>query len=41
MDLRHFKNSELAKKFQTYRGRVVLRVDVVKDDSGSYAVLTE
>ena len=28
-------------KFQKYRGRVVLRGDIVKDDSGSYAVLTE
>ena len=26
---------------QKYRGRVVLRGDVVKDDSGSYAVFTE
>ena len=24
-----------------YKGRVVLRVDIVKDDSGSYAVFTE
>ena len=29
------------KKHQKYRGRVVLRSDVVKDDSGSYAVFTE
>ena len=27
--------------FQKYKGRVVLRGDIVKDDSGSYAVLTE
>ena len=27
--------------FQTYRGRVVLRGDIVKDDSGAYAVFTE
>ena len=26
---------------QKYRGRVVLRGDIVKDDSGSYAVFTE
>ena len=34
-------NSELEPKFQKYNGRVVLRGDVVKDDSGSYAVFTE
>ena len=28
-------------KHQKYKGRVVLRRDVVNDDSGSYAVLTE
>ena len=27
--------------FQKYKGRVVLRGDIVKDDSGSYAVFTE
>ena len=26
---------------QKYKGRVVLRGDIVKDDSGSYAVFTE
>ena len=31
----------LGAKFQKYKGRVVLRGDVVKDDSGSYAVCTE
>ena len=35
------KNSEMEKKFQKYRGRVVLRGDVIKDDSGSYTVLTD
>ena len=40
-DLRHLKNSELEQKFHKYKGRVVLRGDVVKDDSGSYAVFTE
>ena len=35
------KNSELDKKFQQNKGRVVPRGDVVKDDSGSYAVFTE
>ena len=41
MDISHFKNSELEPTFQTYKGRVVLRGDIVKHDSGSYAVFTE
>ena len=41
MDLCHLKNSELEPQYQKYKGRVVLRGDVVKDDSGSYAVFTE
>ena len=41
MDLCHLKNSELERQFQKYNGRVVLRDDIVKDDSGSYAVFTE
>ena len=41
MDICHLKNSELEPKFQKYKGRVVLRGDNVKDDSGSYAVFTE
>ena len=41
MDLCHLKNSELEPQYQKYKGMVVLRGDVVKDDSGSYAVLTE
>ena len=32
---------ELEPQFQKYKGRVVLRGDIVKDDSGSYAVFTE
>ena len=35
------KNSELETKHQKYTGRVVLRGDIVKDDSGSYAVFSE
>ena len=35
MDLCHLKNAELEAKHQKYKGRVVLRVDIVKDDSGS------
>ena len=41
MDLCHFKDSELETQFQKYKGRVVLRDDIVKDDSGSYTVYTE
>ena len=37
----HLKNSELEPKFQKYKGRVVPRGDIVKDDPGSYAVFTE
>ena len=41
MDVCHLENSELEPNFQKYKGRVVLRGDIVKDDSGSYAVFTE
>ena len=41
MDLCHLKNLELEPQVQKYKGRVVLRGDTVKDDSGSYAVFTE
>ena len=41
MDICHLKNAELEAKHQNYKGRVVLRGDIVKDDSGSYEVLTE
>ena len=41
MDLCHLENSELEPQYQYYKGRVVLRGDIVKDDSGSYAVCTE
>ena len=41
MDLCHLKNSELEQHVQKYKGRVVLRGDVVKDDSGAYAAFTE
>ena len=34
MDFCHLKNSELEPQFQKYKGRVVLRGDLVKDDSG-------
>ena len=41
MDICHLKNAELEAKHQKYKGRVVLRGDIVKDDSGTYAVFTE
>ena len=41
MDICHLKNAELEAKHQKYKGRVVLRGDIVNDDSGSYAVFTE
>ena len=41
MDICHLKNAELEAKHQKYKGRVVLRGDIVKDDSGSYAVFTD
>ena len=41
MDICHLKNAELETKHQKYKGRAVLRGDIVKDDSGSYAVFTE
>ena len=41
MDLCHLKNAELETEHQKYKGRVVLRSDIVKDNSGSYAVFTE
>ena len=37
MDTCHLKNAELETKHQKYRGRVVVRGDIVKDDAGSYA----
>ena len=41
MDICHLKNAELEAKHQKYKGRVVLRGVIVKDDSGYYAVFTE
>ena len=41
MDICHLKNAELEAKHQIYKGRVVLRGDIVKGDSGSCAVFTE
>ena len=41
MDICHLKNAELEAKHQKYKGRVVLQGDIVKDDSGSFAIFTE
>ena len=41
MNVCHLKNSELEPQFQKHKGRVALRGDIVKDDSGSSAVFTE
>ena len=41
MDLCHLKNGELEPKYQKYQSWIVLRGDIVKHDSGSYAVFTE
>ena len=41
MDICHLKNAESETKNQKYKGRVVFRGDIVKDDSGCYAVFTE
>ena len=41
MDICHLKNAELEAKHQKYKRRVVFRGDIVKDNSGSYAVFTE
>ena len=36
MDIGHLKNAELEATHPKYKGRVVLRGDIVKDNSGSY-----
>ena len=41
MDICHLKNAELEPILQKYRGWIVLYGDIVKDDSGAYAVFTE
>ena len=41
MDLCHLKNDESEAKHQKYKGRVVLRGDIVRDDSCSFAVFIE
>ena len=41
MDICHLKNAELEPKSKIFKGRVVLRNDIVIDDSGASAVFTE
>ena len=41
VDICHLKNSELEHQYQKYKGRVVLRGDILEDDSESYAVFSE
>ena len=41
MDMSHLKNTELEAEHQKYKERVILRDDIMKDDSESYAVFTE
>ena len=41
VDICHLKNSELEPKVQKYEGFVVFQGDIVNDDSGSHAVVTE
>ena len=41
VDICHLKSAELEAKHQKCKGRVVLRGDIVKDNSGSVAVFTE
>ena len=41
MDICHLKNAELEPELQKYIGRIVLRGDIVTDDSGAYEVSTE
>ena len=40
MDICHLKYAELEAKHQKYRGRVVLRGDIVRDDSGLIAAFS-
>ena len=41
MDMCHLKNAELETQHQKYKGRIVLRGDIAKNNSGAYAVFTE
>ena len=41
MDICRLKNAELEAEHQKYKGRVMLRGVIVKNDSGSYAIFAE
>ena len=41
LDICHLRISELEPEVQKYKGRVLIRGDIVKDDFGSYVVFTE
>ena len=41
MDLCHIKNSQMGKEFWSYKGRIVFRGDLTKDEDGHLAVFTE
>ena len=41
MDFSHLKHSEMAVHLHQYKGRAVLRRDVVKDDIGGHALFIE
>ena len=41
MDLCHLKNSQMGEEFWSYKGRIVFRGDIVKDEDGQFAVFTE
>ena len=41
LDICHFRDSELEPEVQKYKGRVLLRGDIVEDDSGSYVLFME
>ena len=40
MDICHLKVLNWRQRHQKYKGQILLRGDIVKDDSGSYAVFT-
>jgi hypothetical protein len=41
MDLCHIKNSQMGEEFWSYKGRIVFRGDLTKDEDGQFAVFTE
>ena len=41
MGICHWENAELEPKYQKFYGGLVLRADIVKDNSGAYAAVTE